>query len=125
MGKLSKKYKLGEPTSRICARLEETGVFDHVFYKGPSGCQPGAYVELRKGEYEALLRREKPSPSGYNGSFETPTRIAYLVIDMGKKCYGFFDPNEMIQSPRHKFEKDAERDSNLKSFLDNILKNFN
>jgi hypothetical protein len=125
MGKISKKFKLGPSTSSICRKLENEKVFDRIHYLGQDGCQPGAYVELWKGDYNATLRREKPSVGGYNGSFEKPTKIAYLVMDKKQKCYGFFDPNEMIKSPRHRFEEDAEKDTGLRIFLEEILRYFN
>jgi len=106
--------------------LEKEGTFDRVFYKGSQGCQPGAYVEVRRGNLEALLRREgRPSADCYSGTPDNPTRIGYLSISKGSKVYGLFDPQECVRSPRHKFEKNAEKDPELKAFLGDILKFFN
>lgn len=124
----------GKTTSRICKEVEEKGVFDFVGYIGSQGCQPGAYVELRRGEFEATLRREGlPSSDGYN-AFDSktaspyedkPTRITFLVISKGSRCLGFYEPQECIRHTRHKFEKDAEKDPELKKFLEDILNCFN
>jgi len=124
----------GKATSRICEEVEKKGTFDFVWYKGPAYGQHGAFVELRRGEFEAFLRREGfPSSDGYN-AFDSksadpykdkPTRITLLSISKGSRCLGFYDPGERIRSPRHKFEKDAEKNPELKKFLEDILNNFN
>ena len=120
------KYRRGTSTSRICFMLEKEGIFDRVFYKGSQGCQPGAYVELHRDNLEALLRREgRPSADCYNGTPDNPTRIGYLSISKDSRDYGLFDPQECVHSPRHKFEKNAEKDPELKKFLEDILEHFN
>jgi hypothetical protein len=121
-------YKRGKSTSSICNEVEEKGIFDKVGYEGPKG-QEGVFVEIWRGELEATLRREgTPSAQGYNGTLENPTRITYLNIRRHgntEKHYGIYDPKELMHSPRHRFEKDAEKNPGLKKFLEDILKYFN
>lgn len=121
-------YKRGKATSRICKEVEEKGIFDKVGYEGPKG-QEGVFAEILRGKLEALLRRVgMPSTEGYNGTLENPTRITYLSISRcgdHSKDYGTYDPKEQIHSPRHRFEKDAEKNPELKKFLEDILKYFN
>jgi len=117
-------------TASICKEVEEKGIFDDVLYGGPKG-QRGVFVTVkRKGRrvyLEATLRREgwPSSQYGYNASQDNPTRITFLSISKGSRHFGFYDPKELIRPPRHKFEKDAEKDPELKEFLEDILKNFN
>jgi hypothetical protein len=136
MGKKTIYGIRGKPTSRICEEVLEKGIFDKVAYGGPKG-QRGVFVEVKRGEFEALLNREgTPSADGYNATTskspdpnkDNPTRITYLSISRHGntyKNYGTYDPQEMIRSPRHKFEKDAEKNTELKKFLEDILKYFN
>jgi hypothetical protein len=119
------KEREAASTSSICRKSIEENLFDKVFYEGPKG-QPGVFVELRRGEFEALLRREcTPFSVGYNGSLKNPTRITYLSISSPEKDYGCYDPKEHVHSPKHKFEKDAEKNPELGKFLEDILRNFN
>jgi len=128
-------YKRGKSTPSICREVEAKGIFDKAEYAGHDGCQPGSWAEVRKGDLEASLRRERrPTAEGYNGSLEHPTRITYLSISKhlriskhGKthRYYGLYDPEQMIHPARHRFEKDAERSPTLKTFLGNILEYFN
>ena len=119
----------GRSTASICEEVEEKSIFDKVGYEGPKG-QPGVFVEVYRGKFEALLRREgwPSSLYGYNASLDNPTRITYLSIsrcENSPKNYGTYDPEETVRSPRHKFEKDAEKDPELKKFLEDILHYFN
>jgi hypothetical protein len=124
----------GKATSIICNEVEKQGIFDFVGYGGPAYGQHGAFVELRRGKFEATLRREGfPSSHGYNATTtnspdpnsDSPTRITFLSISKGSRHFGTYDPEELIRSPRHNFEKDAEKDPELKKFLEDILDNFN
>jgi len=134
MGKKTVYGIRGKSTSSICVEVEAKGIFDFVGYNGPEYGQHGAFVELRRGEFEATLRREGlPSSDGYNATTsksvdpnkDNPTRITFLSISKGSRHFGTYDPQEMIRSPRHKFEKNAEKDPELKKFLEDILNNFN
>ena len=135
MGRKKTVYQIrGKTTSRVCSEVEEQGIFDFVGYEGPEYGQHGAFVKLRRGKFEATLRREGlPTSDGYNAfdsksidpNKDRPTRITFLVISKGSRYYGTYDPEEMIHHPRHKFEKDAEKDPELKKFLEDILNYFN
>ncbi|MFH0928830.1 MAG: hypothetical protein V1818_00570 [Candidatus Aenigmatarchaeota archaeon] len=120
----------GRSTIGICREVKERGIFDFVRYSRNYG-QSGAFVEVERGDYEASLRRESwPTSEGYNGTDKDPTRITYMCISKttrngNHRCFGFYDPQELIHSPRHNFEKDAEKSPKLKEFLNDVLLHFN
>jgi hypothetical protein len=122
----------GKSTSKVCDEVEKKGIFDFVGYEGPAYGQHGAFVTLRRGNFEAMLRREGlPSSEGYNAissggiSQDSPTRVTFLTISKGSRHIGTYDPEEKVKSPQHKFEEDAKKYSGLKEFLEDILRYFN
>ena len=121
-------FRRGKTTASICREVVEKGIFDSAF-SHPGYGQPGAWAVLRRGDYEASLRREGTATQrGYNAG-EEPTRITYLWIVKNTRTgntrdFGYFDP---LSIPPNKttFEKKAEKNPKLKQFLEDILEHFN
>jgi hypothetical protein len=112
MKKRRRKTDRLKAVSKLAVLAEKGGEFDYVFYEGPLGGQSGALVSVRKGEYEASLKVEgKMLPKGWGyGATETEgSRISQLLISREgakRKCYGQWEPSELVRSPRHDFDKD-------------------
>jgi len=99
--------------SKLAVLARNSGEFDAVFYKGCSGCQPGAWVEVMKDQFRTLLRVERTSlgeGEGYGATKTGGSRIGYLSIRYESRYYyyGTWDPNELVQRPRHNFDNDPE-----------------
>ena len=96
---------------RLADLAERSGEFDRLFYRGSSGCQPGVWIEVRKGGLEAYFRvGAEPIDKnfGYNPFGPEKSRITYLSIRETDTpvLYGKWDPRELTNRPRHTFLED-------------------
>jgi len=116
-----------KPVSKLADLADNGGEFNHVRYGGVSGCQPGAWVSLIKGNLEALLKVERElleKGIGYGATETTGSRIGYLTIHTigGENIfYGTWDPNELSRTPKHNFDKDPKP---VRDFAELIVKYF-
>ena len=117
--------------------FKKEDVFDEVFYRGFDGGQEGAFVVVKNGKFKANIRRSNKA-SGWNYiSKGNGSRIIGLHIYKSDKLLGEYDiyrrrglepcptcGHQKSEPVLHDFNKDAEKDPELKEFLDQIIKYF-
>ena len=125
-----RKFERETPVSQLARKATEDRVFKELLYSYRQG-QPGVHLEIYSDDFRAFVTVEnrKDPEYGYPDSNENPTRISCLSISKNPytnsyKRLGEWFPQELVRKARHRFEKQAEKDSKLKIFLANILKYF-
>jgi len=127
---MRRKPERETPVSQLARKATKDEVFDKLIYDYRHG-QPGVHLEIYSANFTAFIKVEsyKDFEYGYPNSNENPTRITTLSISKNQytdsyKHLGEWDPQELMNKPRHRFEKQAEKDPELKIFLENILNYF-
>jgi hypothetical protein len=115
-----------KPVSQLVGQALDENTFTEIWYSRGHG-QPGVNVHIRLADLQAFVKVASSRDTGYGYIREgQQTRITTLSIERnpGRGDLGCWDPQELINSPRHGFENQEKTDEDLSYFLNRIFEYF-